>query len=147
MDELGTGIELAFAAFPQSPVFFQPSEAALDDPALGHDLESMQFIAPGDLHGDVFTQNGFDPLRKGIARITAITQYALHLPQMPHVAFPCLSCARSIPLIGGADRQRMGQAHRIDRNVALDARDFLARIIALVHRCVGVLHAEAPPLS
>lgn len=28
----------------------------LDDPALGHYLESVQFAAPGDLHRDFFSQ-------------------------------------------------------------------------------------------
>jgi hypothetical protein len=35
------------AVLPQPPILLQPGKAALDDPALGHHLERMQFIAGG----------------------------------------------------------------------------------------------------
>lgn len=45
MDELQAGVELALAVLPQSSVLLQTSEAALYDPAIGHDLESVQVTA------------------------------------------------------------------------------------------------------
>ena len=39
MDELQAGVEQPLAVLPQPPVLVQPGKAALDDPALGYDLE------------------------------------------------------------------------------------------------------------
>ena len=41
MDELEACIELSFAVFPETSAFFEPSEGALDDPALGDDGEGV----------------------------------------------------------------------------------------------------------
>ena len=46
MDELQAGVEPALAVLPQASVLLQPGEAALDDPALGHDRKGVQFAAP-----------------------------------------------------------------------------------------------------
>jgi transposase len=56
MDELQAGVEQALAVLPQSPVFLQPGEAALDDPTLGHELEGMSLITLGNLYRHVLTQ-------------------------------------------------------------------------------------------
>ena len=78
MDELQAGIEPAFTILPQPPVFFQPCKAALDHPALWHDLEGVQLTALGYLHCEVFTQRALHALRKGLAYIAAVTQQALY---------------------------------------------------------------------
>jgi len=57
MDELQAGVEFALAVFPQSEIFLQPGNTALHHPAPGHDLEGVQFAAPGNLHGDLSTQD------------------------------------------------------------------------------------------
>ena len=72
MDELQARIELALAVLPQAPVLLQPSEAAFDDPAFGHDLESMQFAALGNLDGCVFAQDVSYPLGERLAGVAAI---------------------------------------------------------------------------
>ena len=79
MNELQAGIEFSFAVFPESSVFLQPGKAALDNPALGHDLEGVQLAAFGNLHGDMLTQNIAYALRKRLAHIAAIAQNTLHL--------------------------------------------------------------------
>ena len=45
MDELQAGMEQPLAVLRQPPVLAQPGKAALNDPALGHDLEAVQ-LAP-----------------------------------------------------------------------------------------------------
>jgi len=47
MDELQAGVEQSLAVLPQSAVLFQPHKAAFDDPALGHDLETVQLPSSG----------------------------------------------------------------------------------------------------
>ena len=49
MDKLQAGIEPALAVLPQPPVLLQPGKAALDNPALRHDLEGVQLTAICDL--------------------------------------------------------------------------------------------------
>jgi hypothetical protein len=61
VDELQAGVEFALAVLPQPSILLQPSEAALDDPSLGHDLEGVKLTAFGDLHGDFFSQGGVAP--------------------------------------------------------------------------------------
>jgi len=53
MYELQAGIEQSLAVFPQAPAFLQPGKAVRGGPALGHDFESMQLTAPGNLHRDM----------------------------------------------------------------------------------------------
>ena len=70
MNELQTGVEQPLAALPQPPVLVQPGKAALDDSALGHDLEGVQFAVLGDLHCCIPVQNFLYPLREGLAEIS-----------------------------------------------------------------------------
>ena len=72
MDELQARVELALAVLPQAPILLQPSEAALDDPTFGHDLEGMQFAALGNLDGSVFAQNVSYPLGERLAGVAAV---------------------------------------------------------------------------
>jgi hypothetical protein len=72
VDELQAGMQRALAVLPQSPALFQPSKAALHYPALGHDLEGVQFTTLGYLHRHMLAQNIFDTLLKvmpGVCRI------------------------------------------------------------------------------
>ena len=55
MDELQAGIEPTLAVLPKPSVLLQPGKAALDNPALRHDLEGVQLTTFCDLHGDVIT--------------------------------------------------------------------------------------------
>ena len=141
MDKLQAGAEQPFAVLPHPPVLVQPGKAALDYPALGNHHKLVQLAALGNLHRDLLAQRLAHPLRKRLARIPTVTQHALHPSQAPLAAFERLQRALAIGHLSGGDRHRMGKVLRIDGNVALDARDLLARVIALERRRVRVLHA------
>jgi len=76
MNELQTRVQFALAVLPQSSALFQPSEAALDNPAFRQHSKRVQFIALDHLH------RGLQPLNhivgKGFARLAAIDQHAIH---------------------------------------------------------------------
>ena len=128
MDKLQAGIEQSLAVLPQPPVLLQPGKAALDHPALGHDLECVQLAAPGNLHRDLLAQRLAHPLCKRLARIPTVTQHALHSRQAPLASPERLQRPLAIRHLGRSHRHRMGKALRIDCNVALDARNLLACI-------------------
>ena len=141
MDELQAGVEPALAVLPQAPVLLQPREAALDDPALGHDLEGVQFAPLGNLHCDVLAHNLSHPLRKGLARVAAVGQHICHFAQPALAALECLQCTLAVCDVRCGDSHRMRQSQRIHRNMALDTRDLLACVIAFEARRISVLHA------
>ena len=141
MDQLQAAIKQPLAVLPQPPVLLQPGKAALDDPALGDHCKLVQFAALGNLHCDLLAQRLAHTLSKRLTRIPAITQHALHSSQAWLAAPERLQCALAIGYLGRGDRHCMGKALRIDCNVALDARDLLACVIALERCCVRVLDA------
>jgi len=81
MDELQAGVEQSLAVLPQSAVLFQPRKAALDDPALGHDLETVQLTTLGNLYRHMFAQDVSDTLGERLAAVGAVAQHALHPAQ------------------------------------------------------------------
>lgn len=104
MDELQAGVQQPLAVLPQPPVLLQPGKAALDDPALGHHLERMQFTALGDLYRDVSTQNVLDALGKRSAHIAAVTQQGLHPAQSRFAALQCLQGTFAVRYLGCGHR-------------------------------------------
>lgn len=52
VDGLETGVQPVLAVLPQPPVLFQPGEAVLGNPALGHHLESVQLASLNNQHSD-----------------------------------------------------------------------------------------------
>ncbi len=141
MDELQAGVEQPLAVLPQPPILLQPGKAALDDPALGHDLEGVQLASLGNLYRDVPTHNLLHTLRKGLARVAAVAQHALHSTQGGLAALECLQRPFAIRHLGRGHGYCVRQPLGVHRNVTLDARDLLARVIALQARRVRVLHA------
>ena len=81
MDELQAGVEQSLAVLPQPSVLLQPGKAALDDPALWHDLEGMQLTALGDLYRHMLAQNVPYALGKMLTGVATVTQQALHLAE------------------------------------------------------------------
>ena len=104
VDELQAGVEQPLAVLPQPPVLLQPGKAALDDPALGHHLERMQFTALGDLYRDVSAQNVLDALGKRSAHIAAVTQQGLHPAQSRFAALQCLQGTFAVRYLGRGHR-------------------------------------------
>lgn len=138
MDELQAGVEQPLAVLPQPPVLVQPGKAALHHPALGHDLEGVQFAPLGNLHRHMPAQNLLHPHSEGLAYVAAVHQQALHPAQ---VGLAALQRPFAVGHIGRGHRHGVRQSLGIHRNMALDARDLLACVIALQGRCVRVLHA------
>ena len=141
MDELQTGIEMSLAVFPQSPVLVQPGKAALDYPALGDYRKLVKFAALGNLHRDLLPQGFFDRLHKWLTHIAAISKHALHLDQVSLAAPQRLQRPLAVRYLSRCHGDGVWQALCVHRNVALDARDFLARVIPLERCRVRVLHA------
>ena len=141
MNELQAGIEPALAVLPQPPVLLQPRKAALHHPALGHDLEGVQLAPLGHLHRHLLTQNLAHSLCKGLSCVAAVGQYAADCVEVALAALEGLQGPCAIRHFGGGHRHSMRKALCIDRNVALDARDLLARVIALEARRIRVLDA------
>ena len=141
MDDVQAGVQQPLAVLPQPPILLQPGKAALDDPAPGHDLEGVQFTALGNLYRDVPTHNLLRTLRKGLACVATVAQQALHPAQGGLAALKCLQRALAVRYLGRGYGYCVRQPLGVHRNVTLDARDLLARVIALQARRVRVLHA------
>ncbi len=139
MNHLQAGIEFSFAVFPESSAFFEPGEGSFDHPSFGHDLEGVEFVAFGDLDGRA--ELLLDRFGKWFARIAAVYQHACDRFQGVRAAVEGGQGAVSVGHLGGRDGNGVRQTLRIDGNVALDAGDLLARVIALLTSRFGVLHA------
>ncbi len=139
MDHLQAGIEFSFAVFPESAAFFEPCEGSFDDPSFGHDLEGVEFVAFGDLDG--CAELLLDRLGKRFACVASVDQHAFDRFQVVRAAIEGGQGTVPVGHLGGGDGDGVGQALRIDRDVALDAGDLFARVIALLAGRVGVLHA------
>ena len=139
MDHLQAGIQLSFAILPESPAFFEPSEGAFDDPSLGHDSKGVPFASLRDLHGGPNLL--LDRLGKWSARVTSVDQHTPYLGEVVSAAVEGRQSAIAVRNLGRRDGNRMRQTLRIDRDVALDTRNLLARIVALLPGRIGVLHA------
>lgn len=99
----------------------------------------MQFAALGHLHGSAeLVLHGLGERPAGVA---AIDQHACDLLQVVCAAVEGHQRAVAIRHLGRGDGHGMRQALGIDRDVALDAGDLLARVVALPSSGVGVLHA------
>ena len=121
--------------------FFQPRKTAFNNPTLRHHLERVQFAAPGNLHADVLAKNGAYPLDERRSGIAAVAQYARDLRQIRGAALKRLQRTLAIRDLGGRHGNGVRQTLGINRNVPLDPRDFLARVIALLSSAIRVLHA------
>src|SRR5487761_1421565 len=115
-----------FVVFGESPGPGQPSEGALDDPALGQYLECVQFIAFDHLH--LVSKPLFGPADQ-LARVAAIDEDrgdAVEPTEQPHQhrpgGHPVLNTSRM-------HHHRQQIAFRVYRDVALAPLDFLACVV------------------
>lgn len=132
MDELQAGVESSFAALPQPSVL-----AALHNPALEHHLEGMQLAALGDLHRHALTQELAHALHEGLTHVAAVAQHAWQ-PLSPDLQ---RSSACNAPCNPSPEPWSLPPHLGVHRNVTLDPKDLLARVIALQGRPVHVFHA------
>lgn len=79
--------------------------------------------------------------RKRRAGIPTIDENRSHLCQSLFLSLDRLQRPIAIRHLRRGHADRMGQALRIDHDMALDARNFLAGVVAFVPRAVGILHA------
>ena len=121
MDELQAGVEQSLAVLPQPSVLLQPGKAALDDPALWHDLEGMQLTALGDLYRHMLAQDVPHALGKRLTGVAAVTQQALHLAEPRLAALQCLQRALAIGHLGRRHSHRVRQPLGVNGDVTLDA--------------------------
>ena len=139
MDHLQACIQFAFAVFPEPAAFFQPREGPFYNPPFGQHGERMQFVALDDLN------RGIEPLHhavgKRLARVAAIGQQALHQFQIRLAPVDGGQSAVAIGHLGRGYGDGMRQSLRVNRDVTLDAGDFLACVVALLLGAVRVLHA------
>ena len=139
MDHLQACVQFPFAVFPESSAFFKPAEGAFDDPSFGHDGEGVEVAPFGDLDGCAeLVLYGF---REWLARVSAIHQDAGDVLEVVGAAIKRGQGSVAIGHVGGRDGDGVRQSLRVDRDVALDAGDLLARIVALLAGCIGVLYA------
>lgn len=141
MDELQAGVELTFAVFPKPAVFLQPGKTALDNPALGHDRKGVQFTAFGDLHRDLLPENGAHTQCERLSGVATVAQDAFHPFQTRLATFQRRQCAFAIGDIRRRHGDGVREALSIDRDMTLDPRHLLARVITLLPCRVRVLHA------
>ncbi len=99
----------------------------------------MQFIPLDDLHGGLDPRH--DAIGKGLAGVAAIDQQAFDQLQIRHRAINSRQGTVAVGHIGRGYGDSVRQALRVHRDVALDAGDLLARVVALLLGAVGVLHA------
>ena len=141
VDELQAGVEQPLAVLPQPPVLLQPRKAALHYPALGHHFERMQFASLCDLHVNMLAQYLSHALGERSAYVAAVTQHNLHPTQRSFAVLQCLQGPFAVRYLCRGYRNSMRQSLGIHCNVALNARNLLARVIAFVGRRVRILHA------
>ena len=139
MDELQAGVESSLAVLPQAPTFLQPPKGSFCHTALGQDDKSVQFISLDHLHRRA--QPLFHAVRKRLSGVASVDQHAFNGPQIGCATIHRGQRAVAIGHIGRGDRDGVRQALRIDGDVPLDAGNFLARVVPLQLRTVGVLHA------
>ena len=112
----------------EAAVLPEPGERALDHPAPADKLEPALFIrALDDLQGNLLSGQFFGEFVSAVAAICKDVFYegeqAAGLLDKVHGAVPILDAGR--------DRlDAKQQSYRIDERIALDAFDFLARIVA-----------------
>ena len=99
----------------------------------------MQLASLGDLHG--CAELVPDRLGKRFAGVAAVDENAGDLLEVVRAAIKRGQGALVVGDLGCGDGHRMRQASRVHRDVALDAGDLLARVLAFLAGGIGVLHA------
>ena len=133
------GIELPFAVLPESAALFQPGERPLHHPSLRQHHEGVQFAAFHHFHRG--SQQALHRSGKGLPSVTPVHQHVLDLVEAGPVFVKHRQSPGPVGNIGGSHVYRMGQSLRVHRDMTLDSRHLLARVIALVPGGVRVLHA------
>ena len=82
----------------------------------------------------------FTIYRHVVAGVAAVDQHALHRPQILFAPVDGPQSAVAVGYIGRGHGHGVGQPLRVDGDMALNAGDLLARVVAFFFGRVGVLH-------
>lgn len=129
-DEGGDGVSVALEVARQTSIAADPGEGSFDDPAFGQNDELVQFTALDDLD-DPASRFGSGmcharPLITGIGEDPFDER-----EEAAGASIEDQSRAIAVLNVGGMHGDAQQEAERIDEDVALAARDLLARVIAL----------------
>ena len=127
--ECGDGCGVAFEIAGQAAIAADPGEAALDDPSLRQDDETVEIAAPNDLHCP--TSCGGDRRRHFRPLVSGVGKDALDERKTPPHLLQQIARPVTVLNVGGQNAHAEQKAERVDKDVALAARDLLARIEAL----------------
>ncbi len=139
MDHLKTGIQFSFAVFPESSALCRARRRIVRRPIVWHDGEGVEFTSFVDL--DCRSDRLLDCFGEWLARIASVDQHACDMLQVAGAAVECGQSAIAVGHFRCCDGDGMRQSRRIHCDMALDAGNLLARVVALLTGGVGVLHA------
>jgi hypothetical protein len=127
-DEGGGGSSISLEILGEATAPADPGEGALDDPALGQDLEAREGWAFDDF--DLPNSRARDGAGHLRASVAAVRIDALDEGEQPTRPAQQIEGAVAVLNVGGMDDDVQKKAERIDEDMALAAFDFLARIKA-----------------
>ncbi len=128
-DEGGDCSRVALEVAAKAAVPADPGETALDDPSLRQDDEPMQIGALDDL--DLPAACSFDGVRHFAPLVSGVGENPLdEWKAPPHLAQQAAG-AVAVLNVGRQNAHAEEQAERVDKDMALAARYFLARVEAL----------------
>jgi len=128
-DEGCDGARVALEVASQTSIAADPGEGALDNPALGQNDKAVGLAALDDLQGPA--PGLTDKLRHLWSLIARVSEDALDERERAPCAAQHVAGAVAILHVGGMDGDAQQEAERVDEDMALAARDLLARIKAL----------------
>jgi len=115
----------------------QPGKRTLYHPALGHDLETVQFASFDDL--DSRAQGLVDSFGKRLTGITSIHQDILYAAQVLLPGSSHLQCSSPVSDVGSGDVNGMWQPIGIHGNVPLNTGHFLPSVVTFLTSGVSIL--------
>jgi hypothetical protein len=128
-DEGSYGCGVAFEVARQTAISTGPGEGPLDDPSLWHDDEAANAPALDDL--DLPASCGAERLGHFRSLISCVGEDAFDKRKTQSHAGQQIAHAVAVLNVGGQNFHAEQKAERVNEDMALAARDFLARIEAL----------------
>jgi len=126
-DEGGDGACVSLEIARQATIATNPCQRAFDNPALGQDEEFVQFVALDDLNDP--TAGAGSGSRDAWSLVAGIGKDPLYEgEEAARAPVENQSCPVAVLHVGGVDNDVQQKPERIDQDVALAPRDFLARI-------------------
>lgn len=124
--ESGDGCCVAFEVARETAIPADPGESPLDDPSLRQDDETVKIGAFDNL--DLPASRGGDRLRHFRSLVSGIGKYSLDERKPPPHLAQQIACTVTILNIGRQNAHAEQETERVDKDVALAAGDFLARV-------------------